>query len=235
MTTLDRSSLLSFCTENPWSSSVATSLFGFLRDGLPFDCAGYNTYLQQLKIRPCTEQGTPISCVPVKSRRALARKLRGNRHKRKIEHEALGYQQRIYLTGELETREHNAHDLFNLMVWVSMPELKAVHNSLCFWSLLQGTWAGPTPNTRSRLGDGLTLLDESRLLQMAPSGGHLIFGHALLEHLWKGHPRVHGYLLSGSSGRDKFATDLRQAVCRLNQNPTRTLPLTAASLRSIIP
>src|SRR5437899_1957841 len=41
----------------------------------------------------------------------------------------LTYEARCFLTGELETREKNWHDLFNTLVWLTFPRTKALLNS----------------------------------------------------------------------------------------------------------
>jgi hypothetical protein len=226
----DRHRLHMFCVNNPWTRSVKPRLMAFLNEGHPFDCIGYNSFLAGLKDPPQNEQGTRIRCVPVPSKRAHKRNRKKDILRAEQTHSLLGYQERIYLTGELETRNQNVHDLFNLMVWVSLPKLKAVHNSVSFWSILRGEWAGTTNGNRSALGDGLTLLDESGLIKERPDGQLLIFGHALLEHLFTAHPRVHGYLLTGPSSPTGFADALRKCTRESQHKPGNRWPLKAVSL-----
>ncbi|KQW51560.1 MULTISPECIES: DUF3025 domain-containing protein [unclassified Roseateles] len=111
-----------------------------------------------------------------------------------------GYEQHIAATGSVPTR-HNAHDLFNGLVWLRCPALKAALN--------RAHIAAPpaASGRRGPLRDALTLLDESGLLLRAPAAlkaalraqdwtalfatrrelwrhaQALVVGHALLEKL----------------------------------------------------
>jgi len=68
---------------------------------------------------------------------------------------ASGYEQRVFLAGEISTRKNNWHDLFNAMVWARFPRLKAAMNAVhCQQTGLQAD------SCRSRLRDAITLLDE---------------------------------------------------------------------------
>jgi hypothetical protein len=117
---------------------------------------------------------------------------------------ATGYEQHVAATGRVPTR-HNAHDLFNGLVWLRCPAFKAALNRA-------HQLAPPAPpGRRGPLRDALTLLDESGLLLTAPAplreallardwatlfitqralwqhAQLLVVGHALLEKLL--HPR----------------------------------------------
>jgi len=68
------------------------------------------------------------------------------------------YEQRTYLTGEVQTRSKNWHDLFNALVWRVFPKAKAIINHLHYQASLD------TPQSASGRGtarDVLTLFDES--------------------------------------------------------------------------
>ncbi len=117
---------------------------------------------------------------------------------------ATGYEQHVAATGRVPTR-HNAHDLFNGLVWLRCPAFKAALNAA-------HVAAPPAPpGRRGPLRDALTLLDESGLLLAGPAplraalqardwpalfltqralwreARALVVGHALLEKLL--HPR----------------------------------------------
>jgi hypothetical protein len=69
------------------------------------------------------------------------------------------YEKHIYRTGEVSTREENWHDLFNALVWIRFPRLKAAmnarHNHESGHEMV---------GRRGKLRDGLTLLDESGVI-----------------------------------------------------------------------
>lgn len=68
-----------------------------------------------------------------------------------------GYEARIYLSGEIQTRTGNWHDFFNALVWVAFPRTKTALNACHFSALARGP---ATPN-RAPARDALTLFDES--------------------------------------------------------------------------
>jgi len=67
-----------------------------------------------------------------------------------------GYDAHCFLTGEMETREKNWHDLLNAMVWLAFPRTKAALNARHYRS--QQTSRGQ--NQRGTHRDALTLFDE---------------------------------------------------------------------------
>jgi hypothetical protein len=116
----------------------------------------------------------------------------------------LHYEQRIYTRGEIPTRTHNWHDLFNAMIWLHYPALKSALNARQWQDVQQ---VGPKVRTPSQCA--MTLFDEAGALvwmddpamrecwrthdwhglfirhaEQWQSGAArvLIFGHALLEH-----------------------------------------------------
>lgn len=72
------------------------------------------------------------------------------------------YEPRIYLTGEIQTREQNWHDLFNALAWMTYPHSKAALNQLHYHALLQEIEHNIT--VRSALRDAATLIDESGVI-----------------------------------------------------------------------
>lgn len=69
------------------------------------------------------------------------------------------YEQRLYARGELEFREHNWHDLFNVLVWLTFPRAKAALNERHHAALPAGRDGG-----RGSVRDALTLFDESGVI-----------------------------------------------------------------------
>jgi hypothetical protein len=118
--------------------------------------------------------------------------------------DGLHYEQRIAERGEVATREHNWHDLFNALVWLGHPALKRALNARQVAEIVRmGT------KQRSRAQYALTHFDEAGVVvalrdplllalwdahdwhglfwreREAWSDGRLhveVFGHALLEH-----------------------------------------------------
>ena len=122
--------------------------------------------------------------------------------------DGLHYEQRIAERGVLATRERNAHDFFNALVWLRHPQLKHALNTRQVADLRV---AGPKLRTRGQCA--LTHFDEAgaivwladrtllahwdahdweRLFRENRSawGERIavsVFGHALVEHVWSGH------------------------------------------------
>lgn len=77
------------------------------------------------------------------------------------------YEPRIYLSGEIQTREHNWHDLFNALAWVAYPRSKAALNQLHYHALLQER--AQHERVRSPLRDIATHIDESGVIVVSSS------------------------------------------------------------------
>jgi len=130
--------------------------------------------------------------------------------------DGLHYEQRIAERGEVATRERNWHDLFNALVWLRYPALKAALNAR---QVAEIALAGPRQRTRAQCA--LTHFDEAGVVvvlrdpgliaawdrhdwhglfwreRAAWSDGRVeahLFGHALLEHALKA-----GQLLVGKA------------------------------------
>jgi hypothetical protein len=69
------------------------------------------------------------------------------------------YEPRCYLTGEVQMRTDNWHDLLNALVWLTFPKTKAVLNSRHYHALIEENESGITK--RGAVRDVNTLLDES--------------------------------------------------------------------------
>jgi hypothetical protein len=88
------------------------------------------------------------------------------------------YEQRIYQTGMVVTRERNWHDLLNAMVWVRFPRTKATINA----RHVAEQHARPSAGNRNRVQDTLTLFDESGVLVASDDESLL---SALRQMRWK--------------------------------------------------
>jgi Protein of unknown function (DUF3025) len=115
------------------------------------------------------------------------------------------YEPRCYLTGEVQTRTHNWHDLLNALVWLTFPKAKAAINKRHFMAL--NSASEPEGSQRGKVRDMATLLDESGVIvfsanpeladklmafqwkdlfwqhrsQTESAMGFFIFGHGLYE------------------------------------------------------
>jgi hypothetical protein len=77
------------------------------------------------------------------------------------------YEPRCYLSGEVQTRENNWHDLFNALVWLSFPKAKAAINARHYHALMHVAEA--TGSQRGKVRDMATLLDESGVIVVCAS------------------------------------------------------------------
>jgi hypothetical protein len=90
------------------------------------------------------------------------------------------YEPRCYLNGEVQTRDHNWHDLFNALVWLSFPKAKAAINAR-HYQALTGV-SGQRETQRGSVRDMATLLDESGVI-IVTSRAEL--GEMLCHFKWK--------------------------------------------------
>jgi Protein of unknown function (DUF3025) len=72
------------------------------------------------------------------------------------------YEPRCYLSGEVQTRPDNWHDMFNALVWLTFPKAKAAINTRHYLALTNEADSGGSQ--RGRVRDMATLLDESGVL-----------------------------------------------------------------------
>lgn len=72
------------------------------------------------------------------------------------------YEPRCYLKGEVQTREHNWHDLLNALVWLAFPMTKAAINARHYQALTEGRNAAGSQRGATR--DMNTLFDESGVI-----------------------------------------------------------------------
>ncbi len=145
---------------------------------------------------------------------------------------AIPYEVRIHERGELEFRQCNWHDLFNLLVWLTFPRAKAALNARHYAAL---TATGATAGRRGPLRDALTLFDESGVIVLSAEGGlldlirefrwlqlfwerrtavidgmrFLLFGHALCEKALAPYRGMTGHSLLLEVDRDFLGLPLR--------------------------
>ncbi|HWN30812.1 MAG TPA: DUF3025 domain-containing protein, partial [Burkholderiales bacterium] len=68
------------------------------------------------------------------------------------------YEARIYLQGEVQVRNENWHDLFNVLVWLTFPKSKAALNRRHFLAASES--GEKDEKNRGPVQDALTLFDE---------------------------------------------------------------------------
>ncbi|MDX8398907.1 MAG: DUF3025 domain-containing protein [Gallionellaceae bacterium] len=90
------------------------------------------------------------------------------------------YEPRCYLSGEVQTRENNLHDLFNALVWLNFPHSKAAINVRHYQALTVPS--EPLASQRGRVRDMATLFDESGVI-VACADSHL--SQLLCDFKWK--------------------------------------------------
>ena len=76
------------------------------------------------------------------------------------------YESRIYLAGEVQTRENNWHDFFNYLVWRRFSKIKSQINVMHF-KAQQKRWQ--QNNQRTTLENFLTLFDENGIVVLSDS------------------------------------------------------------------
>ncbi len=74
------------------------------------------------------------------------------------------YEPRCYLTGEVQTRRDNWHDLLNALVWLTFPNAKAAINTRHYHALTNALLATDSTSQRGAVRDTNTLLDESGVI-----------------------------------------------------------------------
>lgn len=72
------------------------------------------------------------------------------------------YEPRCYLSGEVQTRRDNWHDLLNALVWLTYPKAKAAINARHYLALTEA--AADSSSQRGAVRDTNTLIDESGVI-----------------------------------------------------------------------
>lgn len=126
----------------------------------PPDCGPVASLAASAGLR--TENGLPLAFVPPRA-------------------DGLGYEERIWLRGEVETRPDNWHDFFNAVIWLAFPRAKAALNARHRREMAAGgTMRGPAR-------DALTHFDECGLLVVSADHSllELMRGFAWKDLFWK--------------------------------------------------
>lgn len=148
--------------------------------------------------------------------------------------DGLHYEQRIHAQGAIATRERNWHDLFNALVWIAHPALKAALNARQVADIAR---VGPRERTRGQCAlthfdeaGAIVLLRDAALLEAwdahdwttlfwrqraAWSDGRaevVVFGHALLEHALQPRPVHSAKCLAIMLEREAGGDETRSAL-----------------------
>jgi len=151
--------------------------------------------------------------------------------------DGLHYETRIAQRGMLATREYNAHDLFNALIWLRHPQLKHALNARQVADIER---VGAKQRTRGQCAlthfdeaGGIVWLADPSLLALwdvhdwvglfrdrrdawGESIAVSVFGHALIEHVWGGHVLPVAKALAVALTPRQFAslTTTRGAIAR---------------------
>jgi hypothetical protein len=90
------------------------------------------------------------------------------------------YEARIYLKGQVQVRNENWHDLFNVLVWLTFPKSKAALNRRHFLALEQTK--KEARRNRGPVQDALTLFDEGGVIVAC---SNLRLTQLLVDFKWK--------------------------------------------------
>jgi hypothetical protein len=159
------------------------------------------------------------------------------------DHWQAGYEPRIYLTGELQTRSENWHDLFNLLVWAGFPRTKGALNRRHF-ELQQAREAqGAMKTPRNPAQDVLTQFDETGVIiacakpeladllrgfqwkdlfwqrreELAANMACYLFGHGLMEKALDPYRGMTGKGIVVPVAASFFSLPLPQRIARLDE------------------
>jgi hypothetical protein len=151
------------------------------------------------------------------------------------------YEPRCYLSGEVQTRAFNLHDLFNALVWLTFPRSKAAINLRHYRALTEVV--AQTSSQRGSVRDMATLFDESGVIvacadtglagllrgfrwkelfcsrreEVKASMGFYIFGHGLHEKALQPYPGMTGQGLLLPVAREFFGWPLGKRMAHLDE------------------
>jgi hypothetical protein len=149
------------------------------------------------------------------------------------------YESRLYAHGELEFRERNWHDLFNLLVWLTFPRAKAALNARHHAAQVSAHAGG----SRGPVRDALTLFDESGVIVLSADAellqlirefrwkplfwqrrtavindtDFMLFGHALCEKALAPYKGITGRAWLMAVDRDVLALPPEQRIAYVDQ------------------
>ncbi|MCG6932075.1 MAG: DUF3025 domain-containing protein [Gallionella sp.] len=207
--------------QSPLFAPLHPLLAGLGADSFPTlqDC---NALLEARAPSIAVQNGMPLKFVP--------------QQQGKLSFEAQ-YEPRCYLTGEVQMRADNWHDLFNALVWLAFPATKAAINARHYRALAGADVAAAGRSQRGAVRDVNTLLDESGVIvacadvklagllvdfkwrelfwqrreRVTQSMGFYLLGHGLYEKSLRPYVGITGQGLLVSVGQEFFAmTPARQ-------------------------
>ena len=117
-----------------------------------------------------------MQLLPVAIKNAAGEEICMHHQYQNLPHPEMGYEERIYQTGIISTREQNWHDFFNVFIWVFFPQTKILLNQLHMLELPKQASKKRTPGR-----DAITHLDESGVI-IASSDA--VFFEYLKTHQW---------------------------------------------------
>lgn len=92
------------------------------------------------------------------------------------------YENRIYLTGEVQTRLKNWHDFFQVLVWRTFPQIKVELNARHYQAAVERKHNASASNNRSPIENAITLFDECGAIVLS-SDAQLL--ELIKQHKWK--------------------------------------------------
>lgn len=124
------------------------------------------------------------------------------------------YESRIYRHGEMQYREREWHDLFNLLAWLVYPRTKRALNAAHEAALMQAPLQKGASGTRGRVRDALTVFDESGVIVASTGPDLLADVHAFRWKplFWRQRVRVRSEMRFYLFGHAMFEKALRPYV-----------------------
>jgi hypothetical protein len=102
------------------------------------------------------------------------------------------YEPRIYLKGEVQTRVHNWHDFFQVLIWAAFPRTKAVLNAKHYEAIAHRITSTPHNKRRTPMENALTQFDECGAIIVTADAqlAQLIREFSWKELFWHHRPRL---------------------------------------------